>query len=89
MKRTTRKTGPAEDAQPQLRTVLADAATSTRLQLEFGALVRRDLREFETAAGTAALAAVLEQECTHAAGPRYAHLPNRRLGEVAPCRVSW
>jgi transposase-like protein len=40
--------------------------------------MRRDLREFVIAAGTAALAAVLEDERTRAVGPRYAHLPTRR-----------
>jgi transposase-like protein len=60
--------------------VLAEGAAETRLQLqlELGDAMRRDLREFVIAAGTAALAAVLEDERTRAVGPRYAHLPTRR-----------
>ena len=80
MKNTARKRRPTEDARPELRTVLAEAAAETRLQLqlELGDAMRRDLREFVIAAGTAALAAVLEDERTRAVGPRYAHLPARR-----------
>lgn len=78
MKNTARKTRPTEGARPQLRTVLAEAATRTQLQLELGDVMRRDLREFVIAAGTAALGAVLEEERTQAVGPRYAHLPTRQ-----------
>jgi transposase-like protein len=80
MKKTASKRRSTEDARPQLRTVLAEAAAETRLQLqlELGDAMRRDLREFVIAAGTAALAAVLEDERTRAVGPRYAHLPARR-----------
>jgi transposase-like protein len=80
MKKTASKRRSTEDARPQLRTVLAEAAAETRLQLqlELGDAMRRDLREFVIAAGTAALAAVLEEERTRAVGPRYAHLPARR-----------
>lgn len=79
MKKTARKTRSTEGARPQLRTVLAEAAAETQLQLqlELGDAMRRDLREFVIAAGTAALAAVLEDERTRAVGPRYAHLPAR------------
>lgn len=79
MKKTARKTRPTEDARPQLRTILAEAAARTQLQLqlELGDAMRRDLREFVISAGTAALAAVLEEERTQAVGPRYAHLPTR------------
>jgi putative transposase len=80
MKDTARKRRPTEDARSELRTVLAQAAAETQLQLqlELGDAMRRDLREFVIAAGTAALAAVLEDERTRAVGPRYAHLPARR-----------
>ena len=80
MKNTARKRRPTEDARPELRTVLAEAAAEVQLQLqlELGDAMRRDLREFVIAAGTAALAAVLEDERTRAVGPRYAHLPARR-----------
>lgn len=80
MKKTASKRRATEDTRPQLRTVLAEAAAETRLQLqlELGDAMRRDLREFVIAAGTAALAAVLEEERTRAVGPRYAHLPARR-----------
>ena len=79
MKKTARKTRSKEDTRPQLRTVLAEAATHTQLQLqlELGDAMRRDLREFVITAGTAALAAILEEERTLAVGPRYAHLPTR------------
>ena len=78
MKNTARKTRPTEDARPQLRTVLAETAARTQLQLELGDVMRRDLREFVISAGVAALAAVLEEERTAVAGPRYAHLPTRQ-----------
>lgn len=80
MKNTARKTLPTEDARPQLRTVLAETAARTQLQLqlELGDAMRRDLREFVIAAGTAALGAVLEEERTAVVGPRYAHLPTRQ-----------
>lgn len=79
MKKTARKTGPMEGARPQLRTVLAEAAACARLelQLQIGDAMRRDLREFVIAAGTVALAAVLEDERTAAVGPRYVHQPTR------------
>lgn len=80
MKKTARKIRPTEDARPQLRTVLVEAAARAQLQLqlELGDAMRRDLREFVIAAGTAALGAVLEEERTQAVGPRYEHLPTRR-----------
>lgn len=80
MKNTARKRRPKEDARPELRAVLAETAAEMQLQLqlELGDAMRRDLREFVIAAGTAALAAVLEDERTRAVGPRYAHLPARR-----------
>jgi transposase-like protein len=80
MKKTASKRRSTEDTRPQLRTVLSEAAAETRLQLqlELGDAMRRDLREFVIAAGTAALAAVLEDERTRAVGPMYAHLPARR-----------
>jgi len=79
MKDTARKTSSTEDVRPQLRTVLAQAAERTQLQLELelGDAMRRDLREFVITAGAAALAAVLEEERTRVVGPRYAHLPTR------------
>lgn len=78
MKNTARKTRPTEDARPQLRTVLAETAARTQLQLELGDVMRRDLREFVISAGVAALSAVLEEERTAIVGPRYAHLPTRQ-----------
>jgi transposase-like protein len=86
MKNTARKTRPTEDARPQLRAVLADAATRMQLQLELGEVVRRDLREFVISAGTAALAAVLEAERTQVVGPRYAHLPTRSARRAGSTR---
>jgi transposase-like protein len=86
MKNTARKTRPTEDARPQLRTVLAEAATLTQLQLDLGDAVRRDLREFVIAAGTAALGAVLEAERTQVVGPRYAHLPTRSARRAGSAR---
>jgi putative transposase len=88
MKKTARKTRPTEDARPQLRTVLAEAAARTQLQLqlELGDAMRRDLREFVITAGTAALAAVLEEERTQAVGPRYAHLPTRSARRAGSAR---
>ncbi len=79
MKKTARKTGSKEDGHPRLRSVLAEAVARSQLalQLEIGEAMRRDLREFVIAAGTAALAAVLEEERTATVGPRYAHLPTR------------
>src|SRR5215831_1808865 len=80
MKKTARKTRRIEGTHPQLRTVLAEAAAETQLQLqlELGDAMRRDLREFVITAGTAALAAVLEDERTKVVGPRYAHVPGRK-----------
>ena len=88
MKKTARKTRPTEDARPQLRTVLAEAAARTQLQLqlELGDAMRRDLREFVITAGTAALAAVLEEERTQVVGPRYAHLPTRSARRAGSAR---
>lgn len=88
MKKTARKTRPTEDVRPQLRTVLAEAAARTQLQLqlELGDAMRRDLREFVITAGAAALAAVLEEERTQAVGPRYAHLPTRRARRAGSAR---
>jgi transposase-like protein len=48
--------------------------------------MRRDLREFVITAGTAALAAVLEEERTQAVGPRYAHLPTRSARRAGSAR---
>jgi transposase-like protein len=48
--------------------------------------MRRDLREFVIAAGTAALAAVLEEERTQVVGPRYAHLPMRSARRAGTTR---
>ncbi len=88
MKKTARKTRPTEDVRPQLRAVLAEAAARTQLQLqlELGDAMRRDLREFVIAAGTAALTAVLEEERTQAVGPRYAHLPTRNARRSGSAR---
>jgi transposase-like protein len=88
MKKTARKTHPTEDARPQLRAVLAEAAARTQLQLqlELGDAMRRDLREFVIAAGATALAAVLEAERTQAVGPRYAHLPTRSARRAGSAR---
>jgi len=88
MKKTARKTRPTEGTRPQLRSVLAEAAADVQfqLQLELGDAMRRDLREFVIAAGTAALAAVLEDERTRAVGPRYAHLPGRRARRAGSTR---
>lgn len=88
MKKTARKTRPTEDARPELRTVLAEAAARTQLQLqlELGDAMRRDLREFVISAGTAALAAVLEAERTIAVGPKYAHLPTRNARRSGSAR---
>ena len=62
MKNTARKRSSTEDARPQLRTVLAEAAARTQLALDLEGVVRRDLRELVIAAGAAALAAVLARE---------------------------
>ena len=88
MKKTARKTRPTEDARLELRTVLAEAAARTQLQLqlELGDAMRRDLREFVITAGTAALAAVLEAERTIAVGPKYAHLPTRNARRSGSAR---
>lgn len=88
MKKTARKTRPTEDARPELRTVLAEAAARTQLQLqlELGDAMRRDLREFVITAGTAALAAVLKAERTIAVGPKYAHLPTRNARRSGSAR---
>jgi transposase-like protein len=78
MKKTARKTRSTKETCPPLRTVLGEAAVRTQLELELAGLVRRDLREFVIAAGTAALTALLEEERTQVVGPRYAHLPSRQ-----------
>jgi putative transposase len=77
MKDTARKTPSTKESPPELRTVLADVAMRTQRERELGAIMRHDLREFVIAAGTAALAAMLEDERTQLVGPRYAHLPTR------------
>lgn len=80
MRKTASKSVPTKADRPQLRTVLAEAAARSaqlQLRLEIGVAMRRDLREFVIAAGTAALSAVLEEERTAAAGPRYTHQPAR------------
>jgi transposase-like protein len=68
--------------------VLAEAAAQAQLtlQLEIGEAMRRDLREFVIAAGTAALGAVLEAERTATVGRRYAHVADRtaRRAGTAP-----
>lgn len=79
MKKTARKTTPTE-ARPQLRATLGELAreeADKQLTLGLAHLVRENLREFVISAGTAALAAVLEDERTALVGPRYAHLPTR------------
>ena len=71
----------ARQARPQLRTTLGELARDegrAQLALELRHLVRENLREFVISAGTAALAAVLEEERTALVGPRYAHLPTRQ-----------
>ena len=81
MKNTARKTGTTEATRPQLRKVLgkvADDQATVQLVLGLQYLVRNQLREFVIGAGTAALAAVLEEERTRLVGPKYAHLPDRR-----------
>ena len=80
MKKTARKTRPMEAA-PQLRATLGELAreeADKQLTLGLRDLVRENLREFVISAGTAALAAVLEEERTQLVGPRYAHLPMRQ-----------
>jgi transposase-like protein len=80
MKKTARKTRPTEAA-PQLRATLGALArdqADAQLALELRNLVRENLRAFVITAGTEALIAVLEEERTHIAGPRYAHLPTRQ-----------
>ncbi|HEX8106618.1 MAG TPA: hypothetical protein VF516_02770, partial [Kofleriaceae bacterium] len=81
MKKTARKTGTTEATRPQLREVLgklADDQATVQLVLGLQYLVRNQLREFVIGAGTAALAAVLEEERTRLVGPKYAHLPDRQ-----------
>jgi transposase-like protein len=81
MKNTARKTGTTEATRPQLREVLgkvADDQATAQLVLGLRHLVRENLREFVISAGTAALAAVLEEERTQLVGPKYAHVPDRR-----------
>jgi transposase-like protein len=81
MKKTARKTGTTEATRPQLREVLgkvADDQATVQLMLGLQYLVRNNLREFVIGAGTAALAAILEEERTQLVGPKYAHLPDRR-----------
>ena len=80
MKKTARKTRPTEATRPQLRTTLGELAreeAERELTLGLRNLVRENLREFVISAGTAALAAVLEEERTQLVGARYAHLPTR------------
>ena len=99
MKNTARKTGRTEATRPQLREVLGEAArdqANVQLVLGLRHLVRENLREFVISAGTAALAAVLEEERTQVVGPKYAHLPDRharragsaprRRAPPTPCR---
>src|SRR5262245_65052006 len=88
MKKTARKRRSTEDARSELRTVLAEAAAETQLQLqlELGDAMRRDLREFVITAGTAALAAVLEEERTQVVGPKYARVPGRTALRVGTTR---
>jgi transposase-like protein len=57
---------------------VADDQATVQLVLGLQYLVRNQLREFVIGAGTAALAAVLEEERTRLVGPKYAHLPDRR-----------
>ena len=81
MKNTARKTGTTEAVRPELREVLgkvADDQATVQLVLGLRHVVRENLREFVISAGTAALAAVLEEERTRLVGARYAHLPDRR-----------
>jgi transposase-like protein len=81
MKNTARKTGTTEATRPQLREVLgnvADNQATVQLVLGLRHVVREHLREFVISAGTAALAAMLEEERTRLVGPKYAHLPDRR-----------
>jgi len=81
MKKTARKTRPTEATRPQLRATLGDLArdqAGAQLAIELRTLVRENLRSFVITAGTEALIAVLEEERTHVAGPRYAHLPTRQ-----------
>ena len=80
MKKTARKTTPTEAPRPQLRATLGELARQEeerQLTLGLKNLVRENLRDFVISAGTAALAAVLEEERTQLVGPRYAHLPTR------------
>lgn len=51
---------------------------AVQLVLGLRHVVRKNLREFVISAGTAALAAVLEDERTRLVGVKYAHLPDRR-----------
>jgi hypothetical protein len=81
MKNTARKTRRTEGVRPQIRATLGELAreeADAQLALGLRNLVRGHLREFVIGAGTAALAAVLEDERTQLVGARYAHLPERR-----------
>ena len=81
MKKIARKTDRTEAKPPQLRETLAELArdqANAQLALGLRHLVRSNLREFVISAGTAALAAVLEEERTRMVGEWYAHLPKRR-----------
>lgn len=81
MKNTARKTRSTEGARPQIRATLGELArdeADAQLALGIRNLVRGHLREFVISAGTAALAAVLEEERTQLVGARYAHLPERQ-----------
>lgn len=81
MKNTARKTRSTEGTRPQIRATLGELArdeADAQLALGIRNLVRGHLREFVISAGTAALAAVLEEERTQLVGARYAHLPERQ-----------
>lgn len=81
MKKSARKTKPTEARRPQLRATLGELARQEeerQITLGLKNLVRHNLRDFVISAGTAALAAVLEEERTALVGPRYAHLPTRQ-----------
>lgn len=81
MKNTARKTRPTEGTRPQIRATLGELARNeadAQFALGIRNLVHSHLREFVISAGTAVVAAVLEEERTHLVGARYAHLPERR-----------